>query len=214
MLWGRVLSSETRGAVRNRRVEPDAATSGSVGLTVANDWIAAAGRLLAEERQRWAVGTVGDSSYTVDVTWELDALDEPLRIGRYDYGGLALRLIGEPETRRLHDSEGRRDGECQGERARWVSAAQPVDGVGSYVRDADDLLAYAYAGVAVFDHPDNAAAPARWRLDGALLNPTPQADGPIEIATGESIAFRYRLLVFLGTGDPVAIDRAYEAWLA
>jgi hypothetical protein len=206
--------AETRGTIRNRTLEADERNGDGVELTVVNDWHHVSGRRLAEEHQSWLVWPPAGSTQTIDVTWELHALDEPLHLGRYDYGGLTLRIVGEPETRRLLDSEGRRDEQCTGEPARWVSAAQPVDGVGAYVRDAPDLLAYSYAGVAVFDHPENAGTPSRWRLEGLLHNPTPQAGWPIDVAAGASIAYRYRLLLFLGEGDADELAGAYERWVA
>ncbi|HET7568152.1 MAG TPA: PmoA family protein [Gaiellaceae bacterium] len=205
---------ETRGSVRSASLEAEERGDG-VELVAENDWLHVSGRPLARERQVWRVHPPAEDGYRVDVRWELHALDEPLRIGRYDYGGLAIRLVGGLETRRVLDSEGRRDApEATWEAARWVSMAQPVDGVGSYVRDAPGLLDYAYAGVAILDHPANGPGPTRWRVDGSLLNPSPQRDGPIDVPAGGSVGYDYRLLVFLGEADGERIEAEYARWTA
>jgi hypothetical protein len=189
---------------------------GRAELTVVNDWLDVTGSALLEERQAWTVSAPTADSYTIDISWELRALERPLHIARYAYGGLALRLVGEPTTLRL--LEGEPDDECDDDwdraspRLRWVSAAQPVDGVGTFRIDPANWLDFAYAGVAIFDHPVN--GPTRWRLDGALINPSPQIAGPIDVPPGGSVAYRYRLVVFLGPGDADELERAYRAWLA
>ena len=55
--------------------------------------------------------------------------------------------------------EGRTGDDCAEQPARWVSVAQPVDGVGIWSRETRD--SYAYAGLAIFDHPDNFRFPKR-----------------------------------------------------
>ncbi|HET7572624.1 MAG TPA: PmoA family protein [Gaiellaceae bacterium] len=203
---------ETRGSVRSASLSAEE-RGGGVELAAEHDWLDAAGRPLARERQVWHVHPPAADGHAIDVRFELHALAEPLRIGRYDYGGLAVRLVGDLATRRVLDSEGRRDApDANWERARWVAMAQPVDGVGAYVRGAPDLLAYAYAGVAILDHPGNGPAPALWRVDGSLLNPSPQRDGPLEAAAGESVGFAYRLVVFLGDCDGERIEEEYRRW--
>jgi len=198
---------EARGSIRNVELHAEQSPHG-VTVHALNEWLDVSCNLLATERQAWVVAPPDDSSYTVDVTWELRALDTPLHVGAHDYGGLTVRLVGEPATERLLDSEGRRDGDC-GDGARWVSRAQPVDGVGTYVRDAADPLSYAYAGVAVF-----AEAPASWRLSGGLLNPSPQREGAIDLPARGSTAYRNRLIVFLGSGDEGRLHEAYAEWTA
>jgi hypothetical protein len=204
---------ETWGSIRNRHIETAGAAGTGVEFTAVNDWHGPAGQAVAEERQTWRVAAPeSDADYTVDLDWELHALDEPLAIGAYDYGGLTIRMVGDLESVRLIDSEGRRDGECIVGPASWTSMAHPIDGVGTYIRDADDPLAYSYAGVAMFNHPSNALSPPVWRIGLGLMSPSPQATAPFRIPAGESVSFRYRLQAFTGMGDANALARAYADW--
>ena len=132
-------------------------------------------------------------------------------IGASDYGGLAARLVGARTTKQHWNSEGRTGDDCAEQPARWVSVAQPVDGVGIWSRETRD--SYAYAGLAIFDHPDNFRFPNRWRVDrDGLINPAPALAGEFEIPSGHALALRYRLFVFTGAGDPAQIERAYSTW--
>lgn len=117
-----------------------------------------------------------------------------------------MRLVGEPHTRRHLSSTGDAVPDAP---ARWVSVAQPVDGVG--VWSPQTAATYAYAGVAVFDHPENVRSPNRWRIDGqGLINPAPALGGPFEIT--EPLRLRYRLHAFIGQGDTTRIEAAYQEW--
>jgi hypothetical protein len=64
----------------------------------------------------------------------------------------------------------------------------------------------------IVDHPDNRAT--RWRIDRALINPSPQIGGPIDISLGEAIAYRRRLPVVRAHGDAAELESAYETFLA
>jgi len=102
---------------------------------------------------------------------------------------------------------------CAEQPARWVSVAQPVDGVGIWSRETRDT--YAYAGLAIFDHPDNFRFPNRWRVDqDGLINPAPALAGGFSIPKGSALSLRYRLFVFTGIGDPMQIEDTYGTWSA
>jgi hypothetical protein len=72
-------------------------------------------------------------------------------------------------------------------------------------------------GIAIFDHPRNPWAPTQWfTRDYGFASPTPLnwIDKPWTIAAGDSVAFRYA--VVLHTGDPAAakLPSLYDEWAA
>jgi len=98
-------------------------------------------------------------------------------------------------TGHIVNSEGLRDGETWGKRARWVDYSGPVNGQ--------------IVGVAMFDHPRNPRHPTWWHVrDYGLFaaNPfglhefdkQPEGSGNLTVPEGGSITFRYRFFVHRG----------------
>jgi hypothetical protein len=209
-----VYPAEITGSMRHQPPPAIQAADHAVKITLANDWLRPDGEPLLQEQQKIRVAAQDfENSYSVDLSWQLSASYGDVQIGASDYGGLAARLVGARNTKRHWNSEGRSGDDCAEQPARWVSVAQPVDGVGTWSRETRD--SYAYAGVAIFDHPDNFRFPNRWRVDrDGLINPAPALAGGFSIPPGSALWLRYRLFVFTGTGDPAQIEDAYNTWSA
>jgi hypothetical protein len=209
-----VYDPAIRGIMRLREVVNMETTSKGIGFTAVNDWIGPSGGAVLEEHQRlWIPVQTTDVQYVVDWEWTLIARDDDVEVGASAYGGLSVRLVGRGETRRHLNSEHQTGDQCAEAAARWCCVAQPVDGVGTYTRETAAM--FAYAGVAVFDHPSNPGFPNRWRVDGdGMINPCRALSGPWSIPRGTRTTSRYRLFVFLGVPDYTAIDAAYRQWMA
>ena len=213
--WGcgdAVYPPEVRGVMRHRPPPEIRAAGHAIDITVVNDWLRPDGGPVLEERQTIHVLAQDfEDSYSVDLSWRLSAAHGDIQIGASDYGGLAARLVGARATKRHWNSEGHTGDDCAEQPARWVSVAQPVDGVGIWSRETRD--SYAYAGLAIFDHPDNFRFPNRWRVDAdGMINPAPALAGGFNIPNGSALSLRYRLFVFTGAGDPAQIEHAYSTW--
>jgi hypothetical protein len=209
-----VYPPETRGATRHRPPPAIKATDHSIEIRMVNDWLGPHGEPVLQELQTIQVAAQDfEHSYSVDLGWRLSASHGDIQIGGSSYGGLAARLVGARATKRHLSSEGRSGEDCAEQPARWVSVAQPVDGVGTWSRETRE--SYAYAGLAIFDHPDNFRFPNRWRVDAdGLINPAPALAGGFSIPNGGALSLRYRLFVFTGAGDPAQIEDAYSTWSA
>jgi hypothetical protein len=209
-----VYPPEVTGIMRHRPPLEIQATGHAVEISMVNDWLRPDGELLLEQRQTVRVPAQDfEHSYCVDLNWQLSASHGDIVIGASDYGGLAARLVGARATKRHLNSEGRTGDDCAEQPARWVSVAQPVDGLGIWSRETRD--SYAYAGLAIFDHPENFRFPNRWRVDkDGMINPAPALAGEFSIPNGSALALRYRLFVFTGAGDPAQIEDAYSTWSA
>jgi methane monooxygenase PmoA-like len=144
-----------------------------------------------------------------------------LTLGDTKEGTLAIRLAetmrlkpnksnsGKP-TGHIINSEGVREGETWGKRAKWVDYYGPVSGK--------------TVGVAIFDHPDNPRYPTWWHVrDYGLFaaNPfglhdfeaKPKGAGDMKIKSGESATFRYRFYIHRGDEKEGKVAERYEEYL-
>ena len=129
----------------------------------------------------------------------------PIVIGDSKEGTMAIRvpatmrLTGEVGEGHIVNSEGLRDDDTWGRRAKWVDYHGPVNGKA--------------VGIALFEHPENPRYPTWWHVRGYGLfaaNPfgissfekKDEGAGNMEIAEGASVTFRYRL--YLHEGDEAA----------
>lgn len=135
---------------------------------------------------------------------------QSLRFGDTDDGGFAVRLADAFRQDRgavLQNSEGQKDTEnIWGQAARWVDYSTTMDGK--------------RVGVTIFDHPSNLRHPTRWHARGySLYSANPFAtgsftgnksnDGSHTVPEGETITFRYRMIVYEGRKAPKQIERLY-----
>ena len=155
-------------------------------------------------RERWDVEAYyipGAPYWLFDVTSTQQAVDRPLEVLPYRYGGMAYRGP-EPFVKGVLDvltSEGKHRKDGDQKPARWVDLTGPVaDGSGRY------------AGAMIADHPSNPHFP-----NVARIHPTtlpffcfvPAHDKPLTIATGAPTVFRYRVLTHDGHPDPTLDER-------
>jgi len=184
-----------------------------------NLWRAGGSVLLTEERtMRFAASA---TERTIDFELALIASHVPLRFGDTKEGTFALRLVptlqlsGEHARGAALNSDGMRDAEVWGKRARWVAYSGPLDASGT----SDEVC------VALLDHPQNPRHPTWWHArDYGLFaaNPfgvhdfegAPAGTGDLELAAGERVVFRYRLLIRTGTADGPALERAWAEYAA
>ena len=135
---------------------------------------------------------------------------QSLRFGDTDDGGFAMRLADAFRQDRgavLQNSEGQQHTEnIWGKAARWVDYSTTMDG-----KDV---------GVTMFDHPSNLRHPTRWHARGYSLcsaNPFGTAsftadesnDGSYTVPEGETVTFRYRMILYEGPKPPGEIEQLY-----
>ena len=103
----------------------------------------------------------------------------------------------------------RHEAECWGTRANWMDDSGTIDGKP--------------AGVAIFDHPENPRHPTWWHVRGYGLfaanifgtkafTKDPKQDGSMRIEKGQSLRFRYRVVVHDGSASDAGIDGLYQKW--
>jgi Methane oxygenase PmoA len=160
--------------------------------------VKATGKDVTVLRERWDVEAydIPDAKYWLfDVTSTQQAVDRPLELLPYRYGGMAYRGP-EPFVKGLLDvltseSLNRKTGDQKP--ARWVDLTGPI-------ADGSDR----YAGAMIADHPSNPHYPTVARIHPTTLPffcYVPSHDKPLTIATGAPTVFRYRVLIHDGHPD-------------
>ena len=178
--------------------------------TIETAWQHADGYQVLAGRQDWSLAEEGEL-VLLDLDWTLRAISDA-RIEEYPYGGLFVRMpfhyfYGADVV----NANGLEGDDTEQQAAAWVDVVMPLETVrrredGSY--DTSPVS----AGITVCDHPANHGHPAHWRVDGQRgINPAPTISGAIELAAGEALRFRYRLILHSG---PLAAERIDELWAA
>jgi methane monooxygenase PmoA-like len=169
--------------------------------TIADEWLGERGPV-ATETQSWRLEDHG-SWYVLDLDWSLLAHEE-VTVGKYDYGGLFVRMAWRAETGgRAVNSEGQEGAACEGQRARWVDVSVPIAGRG------DGKAGH----IALLDHPKNEGHPEPFRVDDQLgFGPCRARLGEWKIARSKSASAKFRLVIYLGEFDRERIEGAWKGF--
>ena len=120
--------------------------------------------------------------------------------------------VDAPGQGHIENSRGEKDGNAWGKRAEWVDYYGPVEGE--------------TVGIAIFDHPKNFRHPTYWHVRTyGLFGANPfgihdfvkdeKADaGNHTVPSGETITFRYRVLIHKGTTSEAKIAEAWKEYTA
>ncbi len=119
------------------------------------------------------------------------------------YAGLSLRMADHASRWQFLGSEGPLPAETRGDKARWVDFGGKL-GNGRF------------AGVAVFDHPDNPRHPVSWWLSSSMpyLSPAVLFRAPYTLRQGRTLALRYRVLVHTGPSDKKLLEENWKTFAA
>lgn len=187
----------------------------AAGATLSGEFLLAApgNRILGSIREVFGFAAAG-ANRLVDVELIIRA-DQgiALKLGDTEEGSLGLRLRDEFREDRgavLRNSEGLVGTKnIWGKRARWVDYSTKIEGEA--------------VGVTIIDHPANPKYPTYWHARGYGLcaaNPfgehdflkDPTRDGSITVAAGDSLRFRYRVVIHPGILQPADADRWADAF--
>jgi hypothetical protein len=148
------------------------------------------GKAVLAERQTWTMRDGGDH-YVLDLDWEGRGLVD-VTVGRYDYGGLFLRMPWKDGIRGAAvNAEGLSNEKAEGKRSAWVDVGMQVAGR----KDPGHVV--------IMDHPANPSHPPPWRVDGQLgVGPCPARLGDWKIGRDKTVTFRHRFLVYTGDSKP------------
>jgi hypothetical protein len=170
------------------------------------------GKAIGGETQEYTFS--GDASLRViDCTFTLTAdKGVALKMGDTKEGTFAIRVVNgltKPGLRMLNSDGKVGEDQIWGKRADWVDYSGEVEG--------ESL------GIAIFDSPASVKHPTYWHArDYGLfaVNPfgehdfynDPKRDGSVTIAKGDSLAFRYRVVIHHGDAAEAQIADAYSRY--
>jgi len=191
---------------------PDHAT-----LQSYNDWVSAAGRVLCADERTMTFYRGSTNARWIDFTITLRATNGELILGDTREGTMGVRVAESMRVThgtggRIVNSEGQMDLEAWGRRAKWCSYSGPL---------GDRIV-----GITLMDYPANPRHATWWMVrDYGLLaaNPFGQHEferladstaGEMRIPSGESVTFRYRIVLHEGDAETARVEELYAEFAA
>lgn len=165
---------------------------------------------LIHERRSLHWLPLDDESYRLDWWTTLQACED-LVLDRTEfttwggYGGLCLRGSRNWYDTTILLADGTTTDRPTGQRAPWASLQGKIDGGDR-----------SYAGVALFDHPDNPRAPVPWYGStgaGHYLNAAFLFHEPLSLPAGELLEVTHALVVHDDLWDRERLQACYEGWV-
>jgi hypothetical protein len=202
--WGRMVM---------RSIDDMRAGSDSGTIRATFDLLGADPKPIGEETQQFTFS--GDAhARLIDCEFVIHANHGALKIGDSKEGTFGIRVAPElnAPTGHMVNSEGA-EGEPQiwGKRADWVNY--------------DGVISGQSLGIAVFDNPQSFRRPTYWHARGYGLfaaNPfgikeftrDPAQDGSYTIPAGQSVRFKYRVLIHEGNYKDAHVAEKYKQYAA
>ncbi|MFN8349661.1 MAG: PVC-type heme-binding CxxCH protein [Spirosomataceae bacterium] len=156
------------------------------------------GQPVLTETQTWVMREQ-DGKYLLDLEWAGEAQTD-VTIGKYDYGGLFVRMPwkqGMPGE--VVNAARQKNEKAEGQRAGWVDVGMQVEG-------RNDM-----AHIAVLDHPENKGFPQHWRVDGQLgIGPAKARLNDWQIKKGKVEVIKHELVVYTGTFNDVKLNAIWS----
>lgn len=161
------------------------------------DLLDSTGKAVMTETQNWSMREQ-NGRYLLDLDWN-GTVKTDVTIGKYDYGGLFLRMPWKEGIRGdVVNAARQRNEKAEGQPAPWVDVSMQVEG-------RDDL-----AHVAIFDHPQNRGYPTIWRVDSQLgAGPARARKADWSIKKGQTEILKHELVVYTGTLNDVELTKTF-----
>ncbi|MCF0058569.1 PVC-type heme-binding CxxCH protein [Dyadobacter sp. CY356] len=161
------------------------------------DLLDSTGTAVLTETQNWSMREK-DGKYLLDLEWNGEAQTD-VTIGKYDYGGLFVRMPWKEGIKgEVINAARQRNEKAEGQNALWVDIGMQVEG-------RNDL-----AHIAIFDHPENKGYPQTWRVDSQLgAGPARARKEDWHIKKGETEVIKHELVVYTGELNDVALTKTF-----
>lgn len=164
------------------------------------DLLDSSGKAIMRETQNWSFKE-DSGKFLLNLEWIGEA-NIDIVVGKYNYGGLFLRM---PWTKGIRgevvNAARQKNEKAEGQRAMWVD-------VGIQVEGRNDL-----AHVAIFDHPENNGYPNFWRVDDQLgIGTARSRESDWKINKGEKETIRHQLVLYTGATNDIELTKAWTAF--
>jgi len=206
--------AETPGHGYTRHQEFKDLVEGPVfgGFTGVGKWTSAEGEPVLDETRTIRLYNAGDESRLLDYTLVLTASYGDVTFNDTKEAGLlsirvATTMDGKNDGLIINSEGGRGESDCWGHQARWTDYSGPA---------GDDKSTF---GFTVFDHPSNPGHPTRCHVrDYGLFSANPFSTAafgqgeptPFTLPGGQSVTFRYRVLIHKGDGNVTALEEVWK----
>lgn len=160
-----------------------------------------------EDERRIVFQVVNEMVRLIDFDIKLTAL-EPITVERAKHSFFALRVA--PDLAPLGGGQLQNSAGAVGEAGTHGMPAHWCDYFGRRIGHT------VTEGIAVMDHPANPWNPCPWfTRDYGHLSPSPFnfLSQPWQLAAGDSIRLRYRVVLHAGNPRDAGLDRIYREWL-
>lgn len=159
------------------------------------------GTAVLTETQNWSMRVKG-GKYLLDLEWDGEAQTD-ITIGKYDYGGLFVRMPWKEGIKgEVVNAARQKNEKAEGQAAMWVDIGMQVEG-------RNDL-----AHIAILDHPSNKGYPQIWRVDGQLgAGPARARKGDWHIKKGETEIIKHELVVYTGDFKDVELNKTFGEFI-
>jgi len=177
-----------------------------------NDWITPTGQKILEELREVRIYS-RPGIRILDFDFQLRAVNGPVLFGDTKEGTFGIRLshlFREESGGRIENSAGGvGETQCWGKQAEWVDFTAQIQGE--------------TVGVAILNHPSSFRFPTYWHVRAYTLfaaNPfgwhdflnDPSKDGSSRLEAGQSIIFRYRVIIHSGSTKEAAIGDQFKEY--
>ena len=158
------------------------------------------GKPLMQETQTWSMQEEA-GQFMLDLEWKGEAKTD-LTIGKYDYGGLFLRMPWkEGINGEVINAARQKNEKAEGQPAMWVNVAMQVEG-------RDDM-----ANITIFDHPENRGYQQVWRVDGQLgVGPAYTRNEAWIMEEGKAEVIKHQLIIHTGPVNDLEINGLWSAF--
>ena len=121
------------------------------------------------------------------------------------YAGLSIRVAKNVTNWHLADSEGRKNLQAHGKKARWMN-------FGGRIAESKDF------GIAVFDHPENLRHPSPGfvimdpKVPFGYFSPALLFNKPYTLPAGKSFSLKYRVLIHPGRAEKNLLEAEWKSF--
>lgn len=202
--------------VQTELIEATATGTGAI-IRTRNRYVALDGKVVATDERALRIPYRKDDRM-IDFEITVHASSGELKLGDTKEGTMAIRVAEsmrvvkdkKPGEGHIVNSEGLRDGETWGKRAKWCDYFGPVDGK--------------TVGIAIFDHPTNPRHPTWWHVrDYGLFAANPfgihdfekkaAGEGNLIVPANGKITFRYRFYFHRGDEKAGLVAERYQEYV-
>ena len=159
------------------------------------------GKAVLTETQNWSMRQK-EGKYLLDLEWNGEAQTD-VTIGKYDYGGLFVRMPWKEGIKgEVVNAARQRNEKAEGQAAMWVDIGMQVEGRSNL------------AHIAILDHPENKGYPQTWRVDNQLgAGPARARKADWHIKKGDTEVIKHELVIYTGELNDVQLNKTFGEFI-